>query len=630
MRTNLILVEHEEQVKDAWQRQLTGNSVWVAVGPGAMFELEQRKTSFTIAEDYYQPKDLSVIGKESRSRVQEICNTIDELLRQNVSHVKDSGITPTLFYSYAFTLVMDALAARIFQIKRLISEIRPQLVIAYSSIEYPFAEFDICFDSRESLYGRLLSLNGWEVEVNLLPEVKMAQERVKGRRTPVKAFVTGMLSRSNSMYDIAKKLRHFSWADLKQPGGEKAPVVCVYGGYEWDRLLSDLAQSGIKAVFSPRKLNWPKKNIPGRERRAYLVSELEQNSAFRNLFVWEGIDIYPLLKGRIAYLVWDNANQVISTYQEASKLFKRQNISALLTSVKPRAINHAVCLAAQHNNASVFNWQHGSAGYYEHHTIEFFDLLTTDIHIVYGEGVCQSLGEKAEKYQVMLKPVGSILLDRLRSEHKKNLPDHALLQQVTLMKRAGRKICLYVTTNYFQNNWYAGYEPPPSDNLSYQTQLTLMRGLLACPELYLISKLASSLAYRKPPWVGYFQENSSLLIVSSECTFTDLLDYADLIVIDWPSTTLLQAIATDRPVFVVLRHLRLFPEARQMLERRAVCADEPGELVSSLGKYLDAGVYLADVNDNAFLRAYGTHLDDGRSSERAVEEVLKAIKGKGA
>ncbi|GAG34370.1 unnamed protein product [marine sediment metagenome] len=67
-----------------------------------------------------------------------------------------------------------------------------------------------------------------------------------------------------------------------------------------------------------------------------------------------------------------------------------------------------------------------------------------------------------------------------------------------------------------------------------------------------------------------------------------------------------------------------------MLERRAVCADEPGELVSSLGKYLDTGIYLADVNDNAFLRAYGTHLDDGRSSERAVEEVLKAIEGKGA
>jgi len=628
----LVLLEHEEEVKEVLQRQRTDNPIWVAVGPGAMFELEQRQMPFTIPEDYYQLEDLNAIGKESLSRVQEICHIIDRLLGQSVNEVKELELTPTLFCFFILKITMDILAARIYQIKRLLTHIQPQSVTIHSSSSYPPAQFEIDFDNRESLYTRLLSLEGWGVDVNLLPEIIIPEAGTR-QRTAIIKNIKSLAIKSDLLYDAAMKMRYFAlrnpkWLVNYLTSKKGKPTVCIYGGSrEWFSLLEHLARSGIRINFLLGKLSCSVKDIVGEKKQKQLLQELEENTSFRNLFTWQGIDTYPLLKGRIAFLVKDNVNQVISTYQAASKLFKRQNISAVLTSVKSKAIEHTVCLAAQHRNIPVFNWQHGPVGYYGFHTLEFLDLLTTDIYLAYGNGACQYLDKKAKKYQTTLKPVGSVSLDTLRRMQKTTHSSN-LLQRLSKVKKDGKKICLYATCNYFQNTWSADTEPPPSDLLLYQTQWALVSELVTYSDLYLIFKLHPNPFYRQPPFVGYFQRNNSLLVVSNEYTFTDLLSYSDLIVLDYPTTVLVQAIAANKPVFVVMKHLHLFTEAWLMLQRRAVCADEPLELIEALKKYLATGIYPADLNDNSFLKAYGTFLDDGHSSERAVNELLKTISRK--
>lgn len=238
--------------------------------------------------------------------------------------------------------------------------------------------------------------------------------------------------------------------------------------------------------------------------------------------------------------------------------------------------------------------------------------------------MCEFLEKKSKEFQTLLKPVGSISLDGLRQKSGTGYLPQDLSVRLSRWGKEGKKVCLYATTNYFQNNCYSSYEPPPSDIRLYETQLTLISELSSYSGVGLILKLSPNPTYRRPPWVDYFKDDS-LVIIDNECKFSELLGYADLVVLDWPSTTLLQAIATDKPVFVVMKHLWLFPRARRMLERRVVCADEPGELLSSLKEYLGNGIYPADINDNAFLKAYGTYHDDGHTGERAVAVVLQAV-----
>ncbi|MCK4532956.1 hypothetical protein KAU39_04160, partial [bacterium] len=87
----------------------------------------------------------------------------------------------------------------------------------------------------------------------------------------------------------------------------------------------------------------------------------------------------------------------------------------------------------------------------------------------------------------------------------------------------------------------------------------------------------------------------------------------------------LQAVATRKPVFILLRHIQYPEYSRKLLERRAVCADTVGELINKIQQYIEHGMYPADVNDDEYLRTHGNHLNDGNSAQRALKKVFKII-----
>jgi len=61
-----------------------------------------------------------------------------------------------------------------------------------------------------------------------------------------------------------------------------------------------------------------------------------------------------------------------------------------------------------------------------------------------------------------------------------------------------------------------------------------------------------------------------------------------------------------------------------MLSKRAVTADNTGDLILALQGFVESGVNPADVSDKSFLKAYGTHLNDGESASRAIN-ILSGI-----
>lgn len=129
-----------------------------------------------------------------------------------------------------------------------------------------------------------------------------------------------------------------------------------------------------------------------------------------------------------------------------------------------------------------------------------------------------------------------------------------------------------------------------------------------------------------PPWVASLKVIERINIIRNP-QFTQLLHNHDTILIDSPTTTLLQGIATKLPVFVLTSVISPPRSHLHLLMKRAVCADGAEALMNRLELYLQTGDYSADCDDREYIKLYGTHLDDGKSSQRALVILKKILQG---
>ena len=114
-------------------------------------------------------------------------------------------------------------------------------------------------------------------------------------------------------------------------------------------------------------------------------------------------------------------------------------------------------------------------------------------------------------------------------------------------------------------------------------------------------------------------------VIRDEIKFSDLIPDAEIIILDRPSTTSLEACMTSKPLFVLLAGKNWDSIPEKLLGKRAVIAYTPEDLRESIDNYFSHDVYSADVHNNEYVTEYGCYLDDGRSSERATAELLKII-----
>jgi hypothetical protein len=106
--------------------------------------------------------------------------------------------------------------------------------------------------------------------------------------------------------------------------------------------------------------------------------------------------------------------------------------------------------------------------------------------------------------------------------------------------------------------------------------------------------------------------------------FTSLLPLADMFVTDYPATSFLEMLTTDRPILCCGYQLpwpwtpgKWHPSVLEMWRERVVYADDLEEFLELLRTHLREERFQPVGNNNALLKLFGTHLDDGCSAQRA-------------
>jgi hypothetical protein len=132
--------------------------------------------------------------------------------------------------------------------------------------------------------------------------------------------------------------------------------------------------------------------------------------------------------------------------------------------------------------------------------------------------------------------------------------------------------------------------------------------------------------YRSPYYNSVLRQYlSSNIDYENNKSFSEVIKLAEVFIIDCPTTTLLEAITTTKPIFVLTQFLGLNEVAENLLKKRAICVSLVNNLIEELEYFQKTGVYKADGFNNEYLKAFGTHLNDGFSAQRGVNEILSRI-----
>lgn len=643
----LILLEHEGQVKDCakWLKEIKGQKQVIALSPFAIYEMDKQNIPYRIPEDYYDPSELYQLGMNNYQTVENICAIIDKSIHKAHPTIAKLDISPAFFSFYHLTMLYDAATIRLFQLFKVVDAENPDVILIYGNKSYPFGISDrapfLLFDNRESIYAHLLALAGWKVSVVVLPPVQQPEDTYVQKRdykdisNTFTRKAVGWLQLHPRLYALAVVIRNRKWRGLfgrlkdYLTANKKVPVLLLGGGYNWYDSREALQSVGIGPFLimtdNPKHwLNGPVSDKIISENLSGAWQELQVDSDFHKFFKWNNIDFLPILEERLRFLVEQLTPVCLKAYEEASEVMKSNKIRAILGWSFATCTSRSAAQAARNAGIPVVIWQHGNYGDTDQPMIAYTDLVSPDVHFAFGEGVVEKYGAMAEKLGTQLIPIGSSSLDRL---HEKIATKDGRFLELD----SNKKTVLYISTNFYQNDLYISFPPPFSDNLLWQTQRTIADVLRRHNEYNVIIKTHPNLSYRETPLRSYAKESGfqNCQCIRNEYPFTDLLPIADIIVIDCPSTTLLQSLVTEKPVFAYFGHLRIDSNAKKLLQRRAYCFDELSDFVTNLEAFLSDGVINIKVNlsDKAFLEKYGIYKSDGKSAERAAEAVKRILDG---
>lgn len=633
----LILLENENQVKDciSWLDEIKGEKQIIALTPFAVYELDKHGLNYNTPEEYYFQEELFKLGIDNFKKVENLCNLIDEEIRLGNNEFSELNIKPALFSFYHLKILYDTITIRIFQLSKIFDHERPSSVCFYDSAKYPFGSVGsapyLQFNNKESLYSQLLSLNGWGVSQKKLPYITdtdvLSKVQNESFSDNLKEKAKQYLSDHPELYDIALtiKKRGFSgllqWISNYLHANKGFPILLYGGGYNWDDCNEDLRLEGIAPVYRiADDFHWLDEAIAqSSDSMQAIWSELQEKPELRYCFIMNCIDFYPLVKERLEFLVKKMSFACLISTKHIMDLIVRKNIKAIIASTLATCVGHSAAQAAHNSKIPVITWQHGGYGAMEVHSIiNYCDLISSDAHFVFGNGVVDSYLQAAKKYGTELISVGSTSLEFINNKETTAGED-------TKLKNS--KDILYITSSYFQNDINISVFPPFSDNLFWQIQRAIV-DLLGQHDNYKVTvKLHPSNNYEVPPLQPYSVDRgyNHFNFKKQEESFTELLQKADVVIIDFPFTTLLQALTTKKPVFAYTGLVYYNEIAQKLLSKRAICSRNLDEFLSTLEKYLSESIYEADLSNNEFLEMYGITSKEGTSKKRAPHELRKIL-----
>lgn len=547
-------------------------------------------------------------------------------------------LKPALFSFYYLKILLDVITTKILIIRMIITVEKPDELIAFYHAPQKSKGF-FPFSEEESVFSYLLELDGWNVPVKInhpvIRNIQSSKSLKISKRTILIKKINSVVKQNRYLFNMGFIFSRFGLGQTITSiicsflSYTPKPVMVYESGYNWDYSLPKLFKAGIHPVHrlfsscSPDSVESPEETEIFKE----IVWICKNSETIRQYSFVSGIDFSPVIFEKIAAIVSRSAVLCEKEYIWSTLNLEKKQVRVILVSTQAQHLDKAIIQAARDKGITVISWQHGGAGYCYHPVMYYAEFFNSDIHLVFGEGVADSYRKTCDTRGLVRIPhfisIGSSRLDREREEifnTNKNLPD-------------SRSI-LYITEKFEFNLYYNSTTFDSAEICDHfwevhKKVLSFAGNHLIVPFIFKFHPADTE----GEPVRSYARTHNlnNVKFVVQEKTIQELIPEAQVIIIDFVSTGVLEGIISDKPVFVYTGMYSIDIHPLTLLKKRAFLYDNFSILLDDLEKFLVIGSsafaqeHSVDYNNTEFLQSFGTHFNDGCSATRAAAEILKDI-----
>ena len=604
-----------------WSRQQGTKLRLVALTPEADWAAESRGVPYQTIEELCSEEELLARGLQNFEVTEQLCAVFDRHLHAAAETVPWLQHFSLRYAFYHTKILLDALLHRTLTLKRALEILDPVTVVGFD----PDARL------RHDVLPRSVSALLLPVMASSMGVAMVSLQRPADLRQPCAEPLWKRVSQlAARVRRVQERLTPVS------TGFEREGATLVLTGYwsDWEVLEAWVARGG--RVMDQHEVS---RQIAATSLRSFEASRLESvletfwstlsgDESARAFFRIDGVNLLPVIEQRLRELTLGLLRRYTRWAAAMDQIFDTVPDPVVFGSVFVSMEDIACAVVARLKSIPTVTSQHGGfIGYPDVPMLKFSEPQLSDYCLCYGEGVCEEIrrvvsGDIRQPDAPVTQPVavGSASLDRLcarsqrlvhgrRARHPSR--GRTVVYVPTLLMGDRR----YFSRHIFPDIWY------------WRLQREVIRLCSRFPDVRLLVKRYPRDNVQNPIEAWIRHEGIRNCHVLRRAPLSDVLDQADLFIIDSPATTLLQALTTSKQILVYAdhRYMRFHPEAVARLTARATFSTTRVEFLRDIERALHAPDWsLPEPIHTDFLRAYGTYLHDGGSAQRAVH-VLRQV-----
>ncbi|MDD5691374.1 MAG: hypothetical protein PHC37_06765, partial [Candidatus Omnitrophica bacterium] len=345
----------------------------------------------------------------------------------------------------------------------------------------------------------------------------------------------------------------------------------------------------------------------------------------RSWFRFGGIDCFPAAQNPLRNFITKTMPEFIAYTAYLEDLFLRKRVGLLICTAVADPVDIAEVIAARRSSAVVISSEHGGIGSLRLPIVEYQDYRPADFSLRYGRESVRLYNDefKIDKRSnsCVLSAVGSVPLAKMfKRERSKDM--NTPKKQKTL---------LYIPTGLVGEQMYFAWNHYP-DLWYWRLLKDVFLLFKTYPDIKVLFK-EYPFDNSRNPIKDYVKARNitNVSFIPAQSPTEDHLGKADLLVMDFPSTSLMGALCTRKPIILFYdpRWLKLADRGSVLLEKRVELATSKEKLLSTLKRWCDMSYWPEIYSpDDSYLKAFGIIDERHNPAQEQIRKIKLLLKSR--